>query len=343
MSAWRTVKKRTISHLIDHEGITILRNLLPKEWVHREYKPDYGIDFDVEVFDYIEDDNLVSLGEHFFVQLKSSSKVKVTKIKVFPRVNVEKQPLTIDKSKTRTMEVMSVQLDSSDFSLAQSMGPSVPTLLFLCDIEAESIYYVCLNDYVDKLLLPEGADFTRQSNYTVYVPLFNQVSNSEEFLIPLRFYARRAKLYAAFNKFRYQRNELSYLLPHLETTSIDQVRSSDEFITILHFASIARSYDFWEDTWAWPALSITYQYLRNLINNLERFRDGELLEDIYSEQVKKLPTDLPHQSSASFLLMSDIQNTWDKLANLGNMFEEICREWYLPTYLGLLAEESALR
>jgi hypothetical protein len=317
-------------------------NLLPKEWVHREYRPDYGIDFDVEVFDYTEDDHLVSLGEHFFVQLKSHSETRVIKREVCPRINVEKQPLTIDESKKRTIEVMSVQLDSSDFALAQSMGSSVPILLFLCDINAKSIHYVCLNDYVDKLLLPEVVNFSGQSKHTVYVPLFNRVTNTEEHLIPLRFYARRAKLYAAFNRFRYQRHELRYLLPHFEGISIDQMRASDEVVTIMHFASIAGSYDFWENTWAWPALSITHQYLKNMTRNLVRFRDGELPEEIYYEQVQKLPTEIPRQSMASFLLLSDIQSTWDRLANLGNMFEEICREWYLPTYLGLLAEESAL-
>ena len=64
------MKKRPTSHITDSAGAQLLRHAFPEEWVVREYHPDYGIDFAVEVFDS-QEGGFVTLGEHFFVQLKS--------------------------------------------------------------------------------------------------------------------------------------------------------------------------------------------------------------------------------------------------------------------------------
>ncbi|MNT45801.1 hypothetical protein D3C72_1824020 [compost metagenome] len=70
-------KKRSFQHLIDQDGQQLLREKLPKHWVVREYRPDYGLDYAVEVFKTVESadggrPNYETLGEHFFVQLKSA-------------------------------------------------------------------------------------------------------------------------------------------------------------------------------------------------------------------------------------------------------------------------------
>jgi hypothetical protein len=44
-------KRRAPQHLIDERGIALLKRLLPENWVVREYRPDYGLDFAVEVFE----------------------------------------------------------------------------------------------------------------------------------------------------------------------------------------------------------------------------------------------------------------------------------------------------
>ena len=38
--------------------------------------------------------------------------------------------------------------------------------------------------------------------------------------------------------------------------------------------------------------------------------------------------------NAPVALMLAISSLWDLLVNLGRMYEELCREWFLPTYLG---------
>jgi hypothetical protein len=45
-----TTKQRSEQHLIDQEGERLLRSKLPSHWVLREYRPDYGLDFALEIF-----------------------------------------------------------------------------------------------------------------------------------------------------------------------------------------------------------------------------------------------------------------------------------------------------
>jgi hypothetical protein len=46
----RRTKSRNEQHLIDDAGVRLLRSRLPPDWVLRDYKPDYGIDFALEIF-----------------------------------------------------------------------------------------------------------------------------------------------------------------------------------------------------------------------------------------------------------------------------------------------------
>ena len=43
-------KQQSEQHLIDAEGQLLLRSRLPRHWVLREYRPDYGLDFALEIF-----------------------------------------------------------------------------------------------------------------------------------------------------------------------------------------------------------------------------------------------------------------------------------------------------
>ena len=83
----------------------LFRSVLPQEWVVRGYQPDYGIDYAVEVFDS-QGDEFVTLGEHFFVQLKSHSKVKWITKEVHAGGNVEKGPLRYDHQQSNEIPVI---------------------------------------------------------------------------------------------------------------------------------------------------------------------------------------------------------------------------------------------
>src|SRR5690349_21107358 len=93
-------KKRSEHHLIDAEGERLLRKRLPRHWVLREYRPDYGLDFALEVFARPKSDGNAAtyetLGEHIFIQLKTVLSAKTSSLKVYGRPNVEKQREVLD-------------------------------------------------------------------------------------------------------------------------------------------------------------------------------------------------------------------------------------------------------
>ena len=97
-------KQRTAQHLIDEEGQRLLKSALPASWVVRDYRPDYGVDFAVEVFkraglDWDGNERFETLGEHVFVQLKSCKEASRGMLKVFPRFNVEKTSEAFESKK----------------------------------------------------------------------------------------------------------------------------------------------------------------------------------------------------------------------------------------------------
>jgi hypothetical protein len=331
------MKKRTKSHLIDSEGTDLLKSVLPNEWVVRPYQPDYGIDFAVEIFDK-QGEHFVTMGEHFFIQLKSSSNVSKISKRVHPRYNIEKSPLTLDKEKVKNIDVISISLERQELELARSMGPAVPLLLVVADVKNSEVYWVCLNDFVDKVILPEKPNFLNQASHTVHIPLHNQVKNTQRDLMPLRFYARRAKLYAAFNRFRYQRHEIQYAHDNLSTINYCGIETSELLSMAKHFLGIVLAYDFWTTTYAWPAVELIHNRTLKTEELVRRVLDGEDMKVIMSGYY-----DMKHDTNLlPFLLATEITSTFNNLANLGNMFEEICREWFLPTYLGQLSEEHSL-
>jgi len=337
------VKKRPVSHLIDASGTERLKQNLPAEWVLRQYQPDYGIDFDVEVFDY-DGTDLVSLGEHFFVQLKSAARFKSKTKEVFGRYNIEKTPLAENKEDKAEISVVSFPLKVSDLELARSMGPALPILLVLCDTTTGDAFFLCLNDYVDKIVIPLHQSLPTSQSLTIHVPTWNRISRATPDVIPLRFFARRAKLYAAFNRFRYQNNEMQYLLAQMEHAPPDDLRSGSSVGTISVFLELVKGYDFWQTTYAWPAIELMWMEVLAFESRFLRFKRGEDPATIFGPALRKASlSEASLGELATFMLLSDIRSTWSGLANLGNMFEEICREWYLPTRLGALVEQHAFR
>ena len=330
------MKRRSKSHLIDARGIVLLQQALPTEWVIREYKPDYGVDYAIEVFDYVTPHDLVTLGEHFYIQLKSASRLKRLGKTIHPRGNVEMAPLSHDKSSATVASVIAFAIDSDELALALSMGPAVPLLLVCAELETSTLYWVCLNDVADKLMRPVSAFFDRQQSHTVHLPTRNVLDGSAASLTPLRLFSRRGKLYAAFNRFQYQRREIVFALERHEISRTDESRYA-LLELVKHFLSISLAYDFWRAGHGWPALESTHALASSLQNVVERALSGEPLEVVLADSLAKQnssgwdPTDLVEMS-----LSTRISIVFDQFASLGSLFEEICREWFLPSYLGEL-------
>ena len=149
-----------------------------------------------------------TLGENLFVQLKSSECIEYSTRKAYGRGNVAKGSLTEDKEGYIEIPVAKFQLDMSDILTIQSMGIAVPVLLILVDTNTEKTFFICLNDYIDKVLIPEDSNYATKKSKTIYIPTANEIVDEEYALVPLRAYGKRSKMYGAFSLFSYQLKEI---------------------------------------------------------------------------------------------------------------------------------------
>lgn len=300
-------------HLIDADGEKLLRSCLPRHWVLREYRPDYGLDFALEIFDEIADPDLnfrqyQTLGEHLFIQLKSVTKVEQLPLKLYSRVNVEKQREVLDKNElVGITDTIRFQLETQELLTVERMGIGVPVLLVVADLTEKKCYFVCLNDYIDKILIPRHEDYTSKASRTIHIPVENQVQCIEPGITALRWYAKRSKLYSAFQRFLYQEMELKYSINTHEGVKLAR-----------YFAEKILRYDFWDSTEMCPIIKTYGENVKCFVENGHPHLFNTInQEDINDEE-----------------LWYEIIRLWGFLTLLARSYEDVWREWFLPTALG---------
>ena len=318
-------KRRVVQKIMEESSLALARMQLPKEWVLHEYAPDYGIDFVVETFRFINPEQTIAetLGEFFFVQMKSTKSVSSITKKVYQRFNVEKS-VREDKDTVAMIEVIPYALDVDEIQTIMSMGTAVPVVLFLADLSTNKIYWVCLTDYIEKIILPQDALKTHEASITIHIPAENVLS-SEASIAHLAFLARRSKLMGAFNKFNYQKDELAF---------------NDSEEVILRFITIVKAFDFWTAKYQWPILPIFYKELLEvekfyLADNSERkaiVMEHPGLRMAFETMGISAEPMCQEQQINNLFFKFKTKDFWQRLGNLGNMYEEVCKEWFLPTY-----------
>ncbi|MDA5534470.1 DUF4365 domain-containing protein [Yersinia mollaretii] len=308
-------KRRSINQVKEDISVTVLREKLPREWVVHSYGADYGIDCVVELFDFIDDSESVAetLGENFFVQLKSSDCIEYTSRKAYTRGNVAKGNLTENKDDFVEIPVAKFQLEISDILTVQSIGIAIPVLLILVDTKTKKAYFVCLNDYIDKVLIPEDPNYYQKNSKTIYIPLENEILDNEDALVPLRVYGKRSKMYGAFSLFNYQLKEINRIQG--KAAAPHSVSFEDAVEMIKNFIVIALRQDIWSGHEFWKPMVWSHKELLELKKDIDK-------------EVK--PEDYEH------LLSYCSECIWHRLTNLSNIYEELVREWFMPTYLATL-------
>jgi len=311
-------KRRPFQHVMEEDSIDLLKANLPPHWVVRQYKPDYGIDLVVEVFDVVDEARGMSetLGEHFFIQLKSVQSTKFHEIIVKPRLNVELYPLgaetaavdmdqpwieTAGRASTdqASIQVVKHQLETSELVTIQSMGSGAVVLLVVACLDLKRTFFVCLNDYIDKVLLPEDARYASQGSKVINIPVSNEFERTPRGNTALRFLAKRAKLYSAFQKFNFQYGTLQYF-GNAPAAILRQSLSV--------FTEVIKRQQIWSDMEMWGIIG----FYRARLEGFE-----ELLADPAIDKA---------------CLYIEALDLWRCLSLLSRNFEEICREWHLPTY-----------
>jgi hypothetical protein len=323
-------KRRTLGHVRGERGIEIVRGKLPRHWVVRELHPDYGLDLHIEVFEPPTQDafHADTLGEHFFAQVKTVEATSTIRMEVRNRPNVAKFRLSgtsAASETTETLDVISFSLDTPELRTVEAMGASLPVLLLLVDEKAERVYYVCLNDYVSKVLLPEQATYAHQDSWTIHVPAFNLLDAGGPEFSYVRLLARRSKLYGAFATFTYQFHELRMALP-TEAEGLPATIAAFRDTRLSEMLDVFVTADLRLGIWGragvgfWSPLGDVHAALERVARTL---RGDEVIT----------PDDFLSLAMRSFSMA----------AGLGRMYEELCREWRLPTALGaaVLAAEHA--
>ena len=319
--------------MIGDEAVSILRSLLPTHWTIREYHPDFGLDLAVELFDEPKPGSrgIVTsdaLGEHIFLQVKGTEQLESRSLLVRPQSNVEKVvspsgEAQKDRSSAMTMQTYSFTLETSELLTVQRMGAAIPVLLVLVDVPSGRAFFVCLNDYIEKIILPKDPEFADRKSKVIHVPMLNQISDTRDALFPLRFYGKRAKLMAAFQKFSYQEHELQYTTDGALTE------------TARHFAEIDLRYDFWLSLNSWLPLSEAHQGLLDIRRHAipdARHRSPLFAEQSLKEGAIWTADGILTVTLSQAMDIMAIRSLWSRLGNLGRLHEEICREWFLPTY-----------
>jgi hypothetical protein len=326
----RRTKQRTREHIIDAEAQNLFRQALPRTWVIREYRPDYGIDYDVEIFGpLVRDDRAVhektveTLGAHVFIQLKACHKSVRRRMKVYARDNVEKASLTEDKGDlVGDIEVISLPIEVPELLTVQAMGAALPVLLVIATLDTNELFFVCLNDYIDKILAARENDYASATKRTIHVPTTNRLQGTGGGPVAFRWYGMRAKLYAGFQKFVYQRAELAYAY-----------RTPDFLPYARHFAKLLLRYDFWANTPFWSIIPIygaaVDRFSRTGDPGLMRYNTAALEET-------ERGLDATPGSLMKDLKLNEVMTLWQQLTVLPRNYEDVCREWMLPTSLGLL-------
>jgi hypothetical protein len=314
-------KQRVLQHIMEDESYEIIKSQISKHWVIREFnRPDYGIDLVIELFEVIDENVAETLGEFIYVQVKSVKEVTTKLETIYAVGNVAKGVWTEDRKSHTSLEVIKYPFDTTSIFTIQSLGGSVPVLLFVVDIKSKEVYFICINDYIEKIILPQNPKYPEQGSVTFTIPALNKLSNKDISNDALKFYGKRAKLLAAFSKFSFQKNEIAHMLGYRDYpiwTYRDEIEKGksyeiDEIKTqLLYFISQVIDLDIWQHN-EWVVLPKAREDLVAVKTLLET-------KDVDWATVK-----------------DKVIVLWHQLTNLGTMYEDICREWFLPKIISLL-------
>ncbi len=319
-------KTRSSQQIHGDKAVSIVKDLLPKEWVVREMVPDYGIDLDVELFSPLKKGaNSIALGEHLFMQVKGT-------------INPRYGEFHFQSLKTK---VIKYQLETAELNLVNRLGSAIPVLLIIVDLNTNTVYQICLNDYIKKILLKQGNDFRKSKSVTINIPVKNTISSTN--IQPLIWYGMRTKIYSMFNEMIVDIDDFEYL-PDID----EQIEFGKRFLNyysefdilnllgncwyclkhIGHEFRCLKSNDFISIN----ARKFVLKADTNKTNNLHSF--NVFIDDYDSEGIPAYK----YAQKVSFKFL------FDYIKTSAGTFETYCRDWFMPCLLlGVYDEEIQCR
>lgn len=304
-------KQKAKSHIIERKSLSIIQSILPDYWTIREFNPDYGIDLDVEIFEK-SDDVYETLGEHLYIQVKGTEKISFSKIKVSDA----------DGNKSIYIDVVKFSIETSELYTVERMSSAVPVMLFVVDVIGNVIYFICLNDYIEKILIPYEHDYCSNSKKTIYIPIKNKIETTQNCLSIIPIYSKRPKLYSFFNKVNCQNNDLNYIS---DDDLVDKCKQYTKELLRL-------------DVWSIRKLIILIdKYYEKLINfrqkGVKTLFQGD--KNIYDDNEKIWDTSFSYgklYTKYEAVCFMNLRQLWISMDNFRDYYEEYCRSWFLPIW-----------
>ena len=317
-------KRRPNAHIIGESAVDLFKSIVPRSWVVRDYEPDYGIDLDIELF---SERTKGTLGEHVLVQVKGVESANIRKLRIqnLPHVNLSNQKAEVGLE----TDVVQHQIETSLLATVEEMGSAVPVLLSVVDLAQHKAYLICLNDYIEKIILPTNPDYQRQASITINIPITN-VLEADHGCEIIAWYGKRAKLYAFFNIVNNQLNELEH-----------SVGTNEKINLAKRFAQTLGRLDVWSAAQFWAILTTYKEELVHFyLNGIPKY--GLVL----LEKAKEAGEDVSipeyegtwcgeNVSLHDCYIVQGIHLLWEALNALSHTFEDILKECYLPTKLML--------
>src|ERR1051325_10075840 len=150
--------KRPSQHVMEDQSGTLLRSLIPANWIVRPVAKDYGVDYEVELVD-----QTFVTGNRIWIQLKA---VRQTVLKS-----------SAYELWSSNAEAKRVELDYIPFSLSvkeirYAIRCAFPLLLFLADLNEKEIYWLPIRDEA-RFNFDYG--WHKQTTKTVKIPVQNRL------------------------------------------------------------------------------------------------------------------------------------------------------------------------
>ena len=130
--------KRPRQHEIDTAAQRLFESFLPTSWVVRKQEPDYGMDYDIEIFE-----NEEPTGISFYIQLKGTAKLDCKHNEVKFTFETDKLAYYIDKV-------------------------NKPVFIVLVDIENKGCFWLFAQNYIKEILSKEKTEWRAQKTVTLY-------------------------------------------------------------------------------------------------------------------------------------------------------------------------------
>ncbi|MFI6712752.1 DUF4365 domain-containing protein [Nonomuraea sp. NPDC050478] len=304
---------------MEEESGGLLRAALPSEWVIHEYKPDYGIDGTIEIFEPVSEggDVYETLGEHIFFQLKSINRttlsLRIARSYGSPLAGGKRQGPQLSVE----YEAVSYDLEVSELLTVEAMGASFAVVLFLVTLDTRTTYMISLTDYIERVLDREDPDWRTRTKKRIFIPSALTVPGRPSAEL-LRLYGGRSKLMHLFNVASYQFDELERVFGDREMRPL-----------AARFCERLLALDVWRiSSWILPVhyvhqLHACRELLAGNLAVLPRLGAVISVEELGKMGIL--------EETIDHLLL----NVWRGLRALGATFEERVREWGMPTHLGI--------